>query len=233
MNQIVAETIRDPRWVSEDGTRVNCIVKFSHLKEEHEFTAYAFDCEPHGREIWERCVNGEFGIIKSYQPSQNAGEMQLNEMPDDFKNINSFLEIVNSENDKKSFRIVAILWGSFLDEILGELLANYKALNSDANIKADKLHQKIIKAFEYQLIDEEQKSRLENIRHIRNKVAHNWKLTLDDKELSGHLKTLYELDHAELFEYVEDLDFLLQMILSGSCAKAALEVKNIAEALGD
>jgi len=231
MNKIEAETIRDPRWASEDGTRVNCIVKFSHLKDEHEFTAFAFDCESHGREIWGRCVNGEFGIIKSYQPLENMGEMPFNELPDEFKDINSFLEIVNSENAKKSFPIVAILWGSFLDETLGELLANYKALNSDANVKADKLHQKIIKAFEYQLIDGNQKSRLKHICYIRNEVAHNWRLTLDDKEFSGHLKSLYELDHAELFEYVEDLDFLLQMILSGSCAKAALEIKNIAEAL--
>ena len=68
MITIIAETIRSPRFVSEDGSQINCFVKFSHMKEEHEFTASAYDCEKHGREIWSQCINGAYGEVKAFEP---------------------------------------------------------------------------------------------------------------------------------------------------------------------
>ena len=231
MHNIIADSVRDLRWASNDGTKVNCIVKFSHLKEEHEFTAYAFDCEPHGRDIWSRCVNGSYGSIKSYLPPKTGETIPSTILPDDFKIFSSFLEIVNSDNAKKSFRSVAILWGCMLDDVLKELLATYKSSNLEANIKANTLNLKIKKSSEYKLIDNQQKTRLEHMRHIRNEVAHNWSLTLENKSFREHLRSLYELDHVDLFEYVDDLEFLVQMIFSGSCAKIVMEIKSTTEAL--
>jgi len=226
MHHIVAETVRDPQWVSEDGTRVNCIVKFSHIKEEHEFTAYAFDSELHGREIWAGCVRGEYGEVKPYIPSNNSVVAPPNELPEELRVFSVFLETVNAENTRKSFRSVAILWGAMLDETLNDLLLTYKKLNPETNVKANTLNNKIDRTFQFQLITDQQKDRLDHIRLIRNEVAHNWNLTLENEKFNYSLKTLYFLDHSENFEYLENLDFLLQMIFSGSCAMIVLELKN-------
>ena len=149
-----------------------------------------------------------------------------NELPEELRVFSVFLEIVNAENTRKSFRSVAILWGAMLDETLNDLLLTYKKLNPETNVKANTLNNKIDRTFQFQLITDQQKDRLDHIRLIRNEVAHNWNLTLENEKFNYSLKTLYFLDHSENFEYLENLDFLLQMIFSGSCAMIVLELKN-------
>lgn len=133
MIKIKAESIHSPRWSSEDGTSINCIVKFSHLLEEHEFTVSLYDIEEHGREIWKQCADGMHGEILSYTPNDNVQTNQSVESPPLLKQLDAFLNEVNSENSKRSFRSVVIIWGAVIDETLNELLQKISETNSIKN----------------------------------------------------------------------------------------------------
>ena len=94
------------------------------MKEEHEFTASAYDCEKHGREIWSQCINGDYGEVKAFEPRV----IDFN-IPDEGYQLNNseieflkYLDLINEENAKKSYRSVAILWGVVLDNILNTLI---------------------------------------------------------------------------------------------------------------
>ncbi len=220
------ESIHSPRWSSKDGTSIDCIVKFSHLLEEHEFTASLYDIEEHGREIWEQCSNGMCGEILSYAPRDNTQTYQSVESPPLLKHLDEFFNEVNSENSKHSFRSVVIDWGSVIDETLHELLHKLSETNTIKNSSYNNLHTKSEAVLKLGFIDENDKTRCDCIRHIRNEAAHNWKLTLENEKMSLNLKQLYQLDHSDTFHYIEDLDFLLQNIYSGSAALLLINLQN-------
>lgn len=228
MITITAESIRNPRFVSEDGSQINCLVKFSHMKEEHEFTASAYDSEKHGLKIWSQCINGDYGEVKEFDPKV----VDFN-IPDDGYNLNDseieflkYLDLINDENSKKSYRSVAILWGVLLDKILNTLILRSFPDKNPMKLDIGTFDKKIKFSAEYNLITDEQRRRLNCIRHIRNEAAHNWDLTGGNSKLIKNLKSLYELDHTALFEYIEDADHLIQMIYSGSAAMISVALKD-------
>lgn len=51
-----------------EGDSITLLVKFPWLSEEVPFTASPSDTEPHGRELYQRAVAGEFGEIAPYIP---------------------------------------------------------------------------------------------------------------------------------------------------------------------
>ena len=54
---------KNPQWVN-DKSAINLEVNFAHLPEEYvSFTASPEDPEKHGRELYERALDGEFGEI--------------------------------------------------------------------------------------------------------------------------------------------------------------------------
>lgn len=55
----------DCQYVTEDRLYIGCQVDFDKLGTVY-FTAYANDLEEHGREIYQRANNGEFGVVKEY-----------------------------------------------------------------------------------------------------------------------------------------------------------------------
>jgi hypothetical protein len=233
MITIIAETIRNPRFVSEDGSQINCFVKFSHMKEEHEFTASAYDCEKHGREIWSQCINGDYGEVKAFEPRVIDFNIpdegyQLNDSEIEFL---KYLDLINEENTKKSYRSVAILWGVVLDKILNTLILRSFPDKNPKKFDIGTFDKKIKFSVQYNLITDEQSKRLNCIRHIRNEAAHNWDLTGGNSKLIKNLKFLYELDHSSLFEYIEDAEHLIQMIYSGSAATISIALKNISAGL--
>lgn len=63
-------SVSNPRYANAEHTIINCDVEgFSHLSAEAEtmeFTADPNDYMLHGREIFARCIAGEFGEVKSY-----------------------------------------------------------------------------------------------------------------------------------------------------------------------
>ena len=75
MNVIYAHT---PTY-TEDGA-IDLIVLFQEIGEEVPFTASLTDTEPHGREIFTRAVQGEFGPIAPYIPTTKPHDEILADM---------------------------------------------------------------------------------------------------------------------------------------------------------
>lgn len=63
------KTVSNPIFSNPETTMINVDVDFDHLGAPGEtvpFTAAANDTEAHGREIYERAINGEFGPVAPY-----------------------------------------------------------------------------------------------------------------------------------------------------------------------
>ncbi len=58
--------VSDPIWTNEAHTVVDCVVEFDHLVDPVAFSASPEDSWEHGRGIFARCANGDFGPIKEY-----------------------------------------------------------------------------------------------------------------------------------------------------------------------
>ena len=104
MIDIAVQSVRNPEFIDENGARINCIVKFSHLKEECEFTATIYDVEQHGRDIWLQCINGTYGEVKSYQPEKYALSSSDQEIAlvENYSDLQRFIDLINDEVKKKS-----------------------------------------------------------------------------------------------------------------------------------
>lgn len=64
---------RNPKWADYAQTRVDMEVQFVELGDQYvPFAAVADDCEPHGREIFNNALNGDYGVIASYTPPENV-----------------------------------------------------------------------------------------------------------------------------------------------------------------
>jgi len=59
---------RNPQWVNAEHTLIEVEAKWEHLADEGylPFGANPEDVEAHGRDLYQRCVNGEFGTIAEY-----------------------------------------------------------------------------------------------------------------------------------------------------------------------
>ena len=59
---------QNPRWGNAEHTLVIIETKWQHLESEGylEFGASPEDVEAHGVDLYNRCVNGEFGTIAEY-----------------------------------------------------------------------------------------------------------------------------------------------------------------------
>ena len=64
--------VSNPKYANAEGTRIEATVVFDHLVGSYPngvvFCAAPDDCEPHGREIFSRCVAGDFGLVAEYTP---------------------------------------------------------------------------------------------------------------------------------------------------------------------
>jgi len=74
---------RNPRWTSTEQTSIVVEAKWQHLESEGylEFHATPNDVEAHGRDLYQRCINGEFGTIAEYvaPPEPEVTEEQPSE----------------------------------------------------------------------------------------------------------------------------------------------------------
>lgn len=215
-------SVRDPQWVDESRTAINCWVRTNTLVQEVPFTATPYDSEPHGRELFARCLVGEFGDVAAPEAQRLPEPMPPAEAPAQLKRLERFLSYANLENARKSFRSVVILWASFLDGLLDELLEAEALRASAAGEVVGKpprtFDSRIKQAFAAGIIDQEEADRCHHIRRIRNAAAHDWELTLDTDGVLPGLRALHEADHSEVLVFHEDLDYLLQQVYSASCA---------------
>jgi hypothetical protein len=58
----------NPMWANRSKTLIMLTVRFDHIQMDLPFTANQNDVEQHGRDIFARAVNGEFGEIAPFQP---------------------------------------------------------------------------------------------------------------------------------------------------------------------
>lgn len=63
--------VRMPRWLNAEHTRIECEVNFKHVgfEEYTLFCADPADIMPYSKEIFDRCVAGDFGPIAEYIPT--------------------------------------------------------------------------------------------------------------------------------------------------------------------
>lgn len=222
MFKIEVLSVRNPQWASEDCNAIDCLVRTNTLVEEVPFTASIHDPEPHGQEIFARCMAGEFGEIAPMKPQNVPAPPPHVEPPPEYQRLERFLLEANRENNRKSFRSVAIVWGSLLDNLLDEMLEGDASRAATAGQPVGKpprtFDSRIKRALERGLIDQKEADKCHHIRHIRNAAAHDWELSLESKDVLSSIRALHEADHARVIVFHEDLNFLVQQVYGASCA---------------
>lgn len=221
-------SVKDLRWANLEKNLVNCIVKFDHLKIEVPFTAGQNDTEAHGREIYHRCISGDFGIIQAYLPSPGSGPREHGRPEDatlleSWPEIQEFLSQANAEVAGVTPRGIILVWASMIELLLGRLLEAYE------QSPIGTFHGRAKSCFSLGLISGEDLNLCDNIRTIRNAAAHEWNLELSNVEFSQKaipaLKALYNAGHAELYHWRgDDLKFMIVHFYSSSCASLALQL---------
>ena len=63
------------------NTAINCWVTFDDLPHSVPFTASPDDSEAHGREIFARASDGDFGAVAAYIPHENIPDQNGNNAP--------------------------------------------------------------------------------------------------------------------------------------------------------
>lgn len=72
-------SVRNPQW-SRDGSMIDCVVEFDEIGEV-VFSASPNDSVAHGREIYARCVAGDFGPVAEYVPQPGDFECEPDLLP--------------------------------------------------------------------------------------------------------------------------------------------------------
>lgn len=62
------EYAKNPKYLNEEGTVIDLLVKWEEINEELPFSATSYDCEEHGRDLYARAKAGEFGEVAPYVP---------------------------------------------------------------------------------------------------------------------------------------------------------------------
>ena len=80
--QVVFLSASNPQWLDEAHTAIHLTANFEHTVAEYpggvNFCATMSDCEAHGRELFQRALQGEFGEIAPYvPPPQSFFEAQV------------------------------------------------------------------------------------------------------------------------------------------------------------
>lgn len=218
-------SVRNPQWVNEDYTAIDCLITTNMLKQEVPFTATLYDEEIHGREIFFKCLLGEFGEIAPMKPKPFEQPLPKIHLPVWFQLMERFLIEANQENSRKSIRGIVSVWGSLLDDLLKEMLEAEKLGFStvEKKSKQDTFNAHINQAFKRGLIDKEESDKCHHIRLIRNAFAHKWEPSLIIESILPNLRALYEADHSKILIFHEELEFLIQHVYSSSCSTLVIK----------
>lgn len=232
--QITYSSVRDPKWANPEQSMIVCMVKFDHLKREVEFAANPKDSEGHGREIFADCAAGKHGPVAQFDsdvkrgpalpPAHEPNLQHYEQWPD----LLEFLHEANRENSAGTTRGQVLVWSSVIELLLERLIEAFLIDHRIAKELLDGAHMpfsaQIDLAFSLGLISKAEHRICHNIRAIRNQMAHSWTVTLDDPKVKPALRSLYDGDHSTLFEWVENIEFLIKFIYSGSCSMIALRL---------
>jgi hypothetical protein len=226
-------SVRDPVWSNAKNTQIDCTIRTSSYSEELPFTASPNDPEAHGRDIFSRCVSGEFGEIWPYIPLRHTEHddtrMELPRWTLAWPEIHDFLREANAENARNSSRAIGLIWGAMLETMLNffiekQLELQQRSLNSlkykNGNKCGDTFEGRIKGAFSEEMIELDLRNHLDAIRRIRNVCAHEWRLNYDNpkvKELVGDFDILKSA-YSPTFQ-LDDFESLIKMVFSQSCCR--------------
>lgn len=197
--KITYNSVREPRWTNHNKNAIDCRVYFDHLESEVPFTASATDIEQHGRDIFSRCIEGEFGEIAS-PVATNAPDIFGNSSPPPgWHEVNQFLEEANKENASGTERGLVLVWSAMLDEMLCRLLERF--------LVEDKITQSVLRggpsnpltsfssrtkvAFSLGLIAKDEMQAIDKVRAIRNDFAHKVGVSLEDQSFRSKCEDIY------------------------------------------
>ena len=215
--------VREPHWSSSECSSINCQVFFEHLGQEVPFTASPLDSEPHGREIFERCVSGEFGAVappKLDAPAPVHEELHPPAFPTGWHDIHDFLEEANRENASGTERGLVLVWASMVDEMLCRLLEQFlvespitKEMLRGGSGPLSAFSARTKAAFSLGLIAKDELQAIEMVRAVRNSFAHKLGISLADTSLHDKCKDLYRKT------YNDDSTFDAKHYYSAACTR--------------
>lgn len=72
-------SVKNPAWINEEKTLINCEVIFSHLSQStyYPFTADPLDSAPYSRMIFDECAAGKYGEVAAFVPPPPMTEREL------------------------------------------------------------------------------------------------------------------------------------------------------------
>lgn len=220
-------TVKNPRWSNMLKKTIDCDITTNTLKQEVPFTASPFDSEGYGRDLYLRCLNNEFGPVAEPLTSEQIDENTCPQLPDELISMQKFLDYANAENSRGASRGIAIVWASYIESELIQLLRSwFEKRPQEIRPKRFGFEQVIEKASSLGIISESDKNKYHAIREIRNRAAHDWDFSLVSRGVKDNLELLYKVDHANLIEYHDDLDYLIRLVYSASCGMLAMKLLN-------
>lgn len=225
-------SVREPVWANAQHTEINCRLRTSAYSDELPFTASPNDVEEHGREIFSRCMIGEFGEIQPYvapRYKQNHDtSVTLPEWTLAWPEVHDFLREANVENARNSPRAIALVWGTMIETMLNTFIEcqlkkrarQPNSLRYKSGKKCGTTFQgRIDGALAEEMIDTELSHHLHAIRNIRNACAHEWRLSYDNPKI-GDLADDFALLKSAYFPIFQLNDFnsLIKMVFSSACS---------------
>ena len=166
-------------WANEDHTGINCWIRTNKWLGEGPFNAVPSDVEPFGRELFWRCVNGEFGPIVENPPVGHPDHISYSmsaegfiKYPDNFvpsRNLfetwpekKTFFDEANQENAGGTVRGIGLVWGSMLDHMLKRTLEIEKQSRGQEGKVGGTFNEKIEKAYRKGWVSDEARVRTHN-----------------------------------------------------------------------
>ncbi|MCA0963653.1 hypothetical protein [Salipiger bermudensis] len=120
-------SVQEPTWADVEHSAINCRLRTTAYSKELPFTARPSDTEAHGREVFRRCVSGEFGEIQPYAASQytedHGTSLTLPKWVSAWPEVHDFIIEANAENARNSPRAIALVWGSMVETMLNLFIA--------------------------------------------------------------------------------------------------------------
>ncbi|MDP5216887.1 hypothetical protein Q5Y75_06630 [Ruegeria sp. 2205SS24-7] len=227
--KLTYSSVDSPAWANPQRTKINCFVKFDHIKQKVQFTAEPSVSEPHGKEIYELCASGKFGPVAAFEPKSAVGEDDAVEPErllflDRWPEVYRFILEANQESSAGTIRGQILVWSSMIEVLVTRLLESFLI---DHKISKKLLHDnkemnfstRISLSFGLGLICKDEQRTCDRVRTIRNCAAHNW--LIDLPKIQSELRSLYDADHSEILEWQEDINYLVRLVYGGSCAKLA------------
>jgi hypothetical protein len=65
---LTLEYAKNPVYASPEGDCIVLTVKWEEFAEEHMFSATSYDSMLHGRDLYNKAKNGDFGVVGAYVP---------------------------------------------------------------------------------------------------------------------------------------------------------------------